>query len=101
MRVGQDGFGFAIDPTGFVKVPQLGRVIIGDHVEVGANTTIDSGAMGDTEIGAGTWIDNLVQIAHNVKLVVVVFWLLKWGLREVPNWKILLFWVGKLVLLDT
>ncbi len=68
MRVGQDGFGFAIDPAGFVKVPQLGRVIIGDHVEVGANTTIDRGAMGDTEIGAGTWIDNLVQIAHNVKI---------------------------------
>lgn len=68
VRVGQDGFGFAIDPAGFVKVPQLGRVIIGDHVEVGANTTIDRGAMGDTEIGAGTWIDNLVQIAHNVKI---------------------------------
>lgn len=68
VRVGQDGFGFAIDPAGFVKVPQLGRVVIGDHVEVGANTTIDRGAMGDTEIGAGTWIDNLVQIAHNVKI---------------------------------
>lgn len=68
VRVGQDGFGFAIDPTGFVKAPQLGRVVIGDHVEVGANTTIDRGAMGDTEIGAGTWIDNLVQIGHNVKI---------------------------------
>lgn len=66
-RIGQDGFGFAIDPTGFVKVPQLGRVIIEDGVEIGANTTIDRGAGPDTVIGAGTWIDNLVQIGHNVK----------------------------------
>ena len=66
--IGQDGFGFAIDPTGFVKVPQLGRVVIADHVEIGANTTIDRGAGPDTEIGAGTWIDNLVQIGHNVKI---------------------------------
>jgi UDP-3-O-[3-hydroxymyristoyl] glucosamine N-acyltransferase len=68
VRVGQDGFGFAIDPAGHVKVPQLGRVIIGDHVEVGANTCIDRGAGPDTVIGAGTWIDNLVQIGHNVKI---------------------------------
>lgn len=67
-RIGQDGFGFAIDPTGFVKVPQLGRVLIEDSVEIGANTTIDRGASGDTVIGAGTWIDNLVHIAHNVKV---------------------------------
>ncbi len=67
-RIGQDGFGFAIDPAGHVKVPQLGRVIIHDGVEIGANTTIDRGAGPDTEIGAGTWIDNLVQIAHNVKI---------------------------------
>lgn len=66
--IGQDGFGFAIDPAGFVKVPQLGRVIIGDHVEIGANTTIDRGAGPDTVIGDGTWIDNLVQIGHNVKV---------------------------------
>jgi UDP-3-O-[3-hydroxymyristoyl] glucosamine N-acyltransferase len=51
-----------------VKVPQLGRVIIEDHVEIGANTTIDRGAGPDTVIGAGTWIDNLVQIGHNVKI---------------------------------
>lgn len=57
VRVGQDGFGFAIDPTGFVKVPQLGRVIIEDHVEIGANTTIDRGAGPDTVIGAGTFSD--------------------------------------------
>ena len=67
-RIGQDGFGFAIDPNGHVKVPQLGRVIIGDHVEIGANTTIDRGAGPDTVIGDGTWIDNLVQIGHNVKI---------------------------------
>ncbi len=67
-RVGQDGFGFAIDPAGFVKVPQLGRVIIHDFCEIGANTCIDRGAGPDTVIGMGTWIDNLVQIAHNVKI---------------------------------
>lgn len=67
-RIGQDGFGFAIDPKGFVKVPQLGRVIIEDHVEIGANTCIDRGAGPDTVIGMGTWIDNLVQIAHNVRI---------------------------------
>ncbi|HAJ89515.1 MAG TPA: UDP-3-O-(3-hydroxymyristoyl)glucosamine N-acyltransferase [Rhodospirillaceae bacterium] len=68
VRVGQDGFGFAIDPAGFVKVPQLGRVVMGDHIEIGANTCIDRGAQGDTTIGSGTWIDNLVQIGHNVKI---------------------------------
>jgi UDP-3-O-[3-hydroxymyristoyl] glucosamine N-acyltransferase len=68
VRVGQDGFGFAIDPAGHVKVPQLGRVLIGDHVEIGANSCIDRGAGPDTVIGDGTWIDNLVQIGHNVKI---------------------------------
>lgn len=67
-RIGQDGFGFAIDPAGHVKVPQLGRVIVEDHVEIGANTTIDRGAGPDTVIGQGAWIDNLVQIGHNVKV---------------------------------
>ncbi|MCB1782887.1 MAG: UDP-3-O-(3-hydroxymyristoyl)glucosamine N-acyltransferase [Alphaproteobacteria bacterium] len=67
-KIGQDGFGFAIDPAGHIKVPQLGRVIIEDHVEIGANTTIDRGAGPDTVIGQGTWIDNLVQIGHNVKI---------------------------------
>jgi UDP-3-O-[3-hydroxymyristoyl] glucosamine N-acyltransferase len=67
-RIGQDGFGFASGSDGHVKVPQLGRVIIGDDVEIGANTTIDRGAGPDTVIGAGTQIDNLVQIAHNVVL---------------------------------
>jgi len=67
-RIGQDGFGFAMDPKGHVKVPQLGRVIIEDSVEIGANTAIDRGAGPDTVIGTGTWIDNLVQIGHNVKI---------------------------------
>jgi UDP-3-O-[3-hydroxymyristoyl] glucosamine N-acyltransferase len=67
-RVGQDGFGFAPDAAAPVKVPQLGRVIIGDDVEVGANSTIDRGAGPDTVIGSGTMIDNLVQIGHNVEI---------------------------------
>jgi len=67
-RVGQDGFGFASDRTGHLRVPQLGRVMIGDDVEVGANTTIDRGAGPDTVIGAGCMIDNLVQIGHNVQM---------------------------------
>lgn len=66
--IGQDGFGFALDPAGFVPVPQLGRVIIGDHVNIGANTTIDRGSSGDTVIGRGSIIDNLVQIGHNVQI---------------------------------
>lgn len=67
--IGQDGFGFAMSPKfGPTKCPQLGRVKIGDDVEIGACTTVDRGAMGDTEIGSGTRIDNLVQVAHNVKL---------------------------------
>ncbi|MCB9973142.1 MAG: UDP-3-O-(3-hydroxymyristoyl)glucosamine N-acyltransferase [Rhodospirillales bacterium] len=68
VRIGQDGFGFAIDPAGHVKVPQLGRVMIGSHVEIGANSCVDRGAGPDTVIGDGTWIDNLVQIGHNVKI---------------------------------
>lgn len=67
-RIGQDGFGFAIDPKGFIPVPQLGRVIIHDHVNIGANSCIDRGSGPDTVIGAGTYIDNLVQIGHNVKI---------------------------------
>jgi UDP-3-O-[3-hydroxymyristoyl] glucosamine N-acyltransferase len=67
-RIGQDGFGFAITPEGFHSVPQLGRVVIGNDVEVGANSTIDRGTLDDTVIGAGTRIDNLVQIGHNVRI---------------------------------
>lgn len=68
VRIGQDGFGFAMGPRGHLKVPQIGRVIIQDKVEIGANTTIDRGANRDTLIGEGTKIDNLVQIAHNVSI---------------------------------
>jgi UDP-3-O-[3-hydroxymyristoyl] glucosamine N-acyltransferase len=66
VAVGQDGFGFAMGRSGHLKVPQIGRVIIQDDVEIGANTTIDRGALRDTVIGEGTKIDNLVQIGHNV-----------------------------------
>jgi UDP-3-O-[3-hydroxymyristoyl] glucosamine N-acyltransferase len=65
-RIGQDGFRFHTDGTGHTKVPQLGRVIVQDNVEIGAGTAIDRGAGGDTVIGEGTKIDNLVQIGHNV-----------------------------------
>jgi len=64
--IGQDGFGFSIGRTGHTKVPQTGRVVIQDNVEIGANSAIDRGANRDTVIGEGTKIDNLVQIAHNV-----------------------------------
>ena len=67
-RIGQDGFGFAMDPSGHVRIPQIGRVLIGDDVEVGANATIDRGSGPDTVIGRGTMIDNLVQIGHNVEI---------------------------------
>jgi UDP-3-O-[3-hydroxymyristoyl] glucosamine N-acyltransferase len=68
VRIGQDGFGFAPDAKAPIKVPQLGRVLIGDDVDVGANTTIDRGSGHDTVIGSGSMIDNLVQIGHNVVL---------------------------------
>ena len=63
--IGQDGFGFALSPRGHLKVPQIGRVIIQDNVEIGSGTAIDRGALNDTIIGEGTKIDNLVQIGHN------------------------------------
>jgi len=68
VRIGQRGFGFAIDTGGHIKVPQLGRVIVGDDVEIGANTTIDRGSGPDTVVGDGTMIDNLVQVGHNVRI---------------------------------
>jgi len=66
--VGSDGFGFATHGGRHVKVPQVGRVVIEDEVEVGANTTIDRAALDETRIGAGSKIDNLVQVGHNVRL---------------------------------
>ena len=66
-RIGQDGFGFFMSPKGHTKIPQLGRVIIGNDVEIGANTCIDRGALDDTKIGDGTRMDNLIQFGHNVQ----------------------------------
>ncbi len=68
VRVGQDGFGFAMGPSGHTKVPQTGRVIIQNDCEIGANSTIDRGANRETVIGEGCKIDNLVQIGHNVSM---------------------------------
>lgn len=67
-QIGQPGFGFASGPAGHIKIPQLGRVIVQDRVEIGAATTIDRGALGDTVVGEGTKIDNLVQIGHNTRI---------------------------------
>ncbi len=67
-RIGQDGFGFAMGARGHLKVPQIGRVIIQDDVEIGANSCVDRGALNDTVIGEGSKIDNLVQIGHNAML---------------------------------
>ncbi len=67
-QIGQPGFGFASDRRGHKKIPQLGRVIVQDRVEIGACTTVDRGALGDTVIGEGTKIDNLVQIGHNNRI---------------------------------
>ncbi|MDO8874943.1 MAG: UDP-3-O-(3-hydroxymyristoyl)glucosamine N-acyltransferase [Pseudolabrys sp.] len=67
-KIGQDGFGFVMGGRGHLKVPQLGRVIIQDDVEIGAGTTIDRGGIRDTVIGEGTKIDNLVQVGHNVSI---------------------------------
>lgn len=66
--LGADGFGFAPDAGRYVKIPQLGNLVLGDDVEIGANTTIDRGALDDTVIGDGVKIDNLVQIGHNVRV---------------------------------
>jgi UDP-3-O-[3-hydroxymyristoyl] glucosamine N-acyltransferase len=66
--IGGDGFGYVKDGARWMKVPQLGRVIVGDDVEIGANSTIDRGTLNDTEIGNGVKVDNLVQIAHNVRI---------------------------------
>ena len=66
--IGSDGFGYVLDGAIHRKVPQIGNVVIGDDVEIGANVTVDRGALGSTVIGKGTKIDNLVQIAHNVQI---------------------------------
>ena len=68
VRIGSEGFGFIMQQNSIQKIPQLGRVIIGDCVEIGANTTIDRGSIGDTKIGKLTMLDNLVHVAHNVTI---------------------------------
>jgi UDP-3-O-[3-hydroxymyristoyl] glucosamine N-acyltransferase len=68
VSIGGEGFGFVPGPKGLLRVPQLGRVLIEDDVEIGGNCAVDRGAMDDTVIGRGTAIDNLVQIAHNVRI---------------------------------
>ncbi|USO01540.1 MAG: UDP-3-O-(3-hydroxymyristoyl)glucosamine N-acyltransferase [Alphaproteobacteria bacterium] len=68
VKIGQAGFGFVMDEKGHVSVPQLGQVIIENHVDIGAGTTIDRGTLTDTIIGEGTRIDNLVQIGHGVQM---------------------------------
>jgi UDP-3-O-[3-hydroxymyristoyl] glucosamine N-acyltransferase len=67
-RIGSDGFGYVSGVGGHAKIPHVGRCIIGDDVEIGANTTIDRGSVDDTTVGAGTKIDNLVHIGHNVRV---------------------------------
>lgn len=67
--IGADGFGHAPNPDGsYSKIPQMGRVVIADNVEIGANTTVDRATMGQTVIGKGTKLDNLIQVAHNVEI---------------------------------
>lgn len=66
--IGSDGFGHAFDTIGWVKVPQIGKVVIGDDVEIGANTTVDRGAIENTVIGNGVKLDNQIQIGHNVRI---------------------------------
>jgi UDP-3-O-[3-hydroxymyristoyl] glucosamine N-acyltransferase len=67
-RIGSDGFGYTLVDGEHLKIPQVGRAIIEDGVEIGANTTIDRGSLGDTVVGKGSKIDNLVQVAHNVRI---------------------------------
>ena len=66
--IGADGFGLAVNEGEWIKVPQVGSVVIGDNVEIGANTTVDRGAIEDTIIGKGVKLDNLIQIGHNVQI---------------------------------
>jgi UDP-3-O-[3-hydroxymyristoyl] glucosamine N-acyltransferase len=68
VRIGSDGFGYVQQGGRHLKIPHVGRCIIEDDVEIGANTTIDRGSIDDTVVGAGTKVDNLVQIAHNVRI---------------------------------
>ena len=66
--IGADGFGYAVGDGEIVKIPQVGKVVIEDHVEIGANTSVDRAAMGQTKIGRGTKLDSCVQVGHNVEI---------------------------------
>jgi UDP-3-O-[3-hydroxymyristoyl] glucosamine N-acyltransferase len=66
--IGADGFGYVRSETGYHKFPQMGTVVIEDDVEIGANSCVDRGALGETRIGRGTKLDNLVQVGHNVQI---------------------------------
>jgi UDP-3-O-[3-hydroxymyristoyl] glucosamine N-acyltransferase len=66
--IGSDGFGLAPEAGRWIKIPQIGRVLIGDEVEIGANTTVDRGALDDTVIETGVKLDNQIQVAHNVRI---------------------------------
>lgn len=68
VRLGAAGFGYTPGPAGLVKMPQIGRCVVGDNVEIAANAVVNRGALGDTVVGAGTKIDSLVDIAHNVRI---------------------------------
>ena len=68
VRIGSEGFGFIFSKTNFKKIPQLGRVIIKENVEIGCNSTVDRGSIGDTIISKNVMIDNLVHVGHNVKI---------------------------------
>jgi len=80
VRLGSDGFGYVPGKDGHAKIPHVGRCVIGDDVEIGANTTIDRGSIGDTTIGRGTKIDNLVQIGHNCRVGARCFLMAQVGL---------------------
>ena len=94
-RIGQDGFRYRMGVQGHTKVPQLGRVIIQDNVEIGAGSAIDRGAAGDTVIGEGTKIDNLVQIGHNVTVGRIASLLPSAGFPAALFWATTSFLAGK------
>jgi UDP-3-O-[3-hydroxymyristoyl] glucosamine N-acyltransferase len=93
--IGSDGFGYVQDGGIHRKVPQIGNVIIGDDVEIGAGVTIDRGALGPTVIGKGTKIDNLVQIAHNVEIGEHCLLSRRSASRAARNWEITPCWPGR------
>ena len=93
--IGSDGFGYIRDSGKHERLPQVGIVETAAEVEIGANSTIDRARMGSTYIGEGTKVDNLVQIAHNVKIGKYCLLISQSGSQAVLYWKIMLFWQGK------